>query len=323
MTHRATTIQIIEATLQALQLEKSEMNMSVLSKVLSKTEVLILKDPSIIVSSDMIYVPTGSIKLLDAKVLKAEGPAKYFVLFPNLPNELRNKIYESIAEGHPTPYVIFTETAGKNGVHYYTVRAPVPAIILASNEAARNFSASEKYNYFNAKGCSLKSPILMPKWEDRDFILRSAVSQPKLILSKYLVRTMDIHLIGQLCMDFNEFKPENITWILNNIKRMPKLKYFQLNAALPIGKNVKEFNVRVDFADIHSTGREFEPIYVDEEGFKVVGFGCWNTHVFKLVPQKYQQAMWDVGMLLDRCLRTTSKFPGVVHTYWKSVPEHK
>jgi hypothetical protein len=28
-------------------------------------------------------------------------------------------------------------------------------------------------------------------------------------------------------------------------------------------------------------------------------------------------------MLLDRCLRTTSKFPGVVHTYWKSVREHK
>ena len=51
----------------------------------------------------MIYVPTGSIKLLYAKVLKAEGAAKYFVLFPNLPNELRNKINESIAEEIRTP----------------------------------------------------------------------------------------------------------------------------------------------------------------------------------------------------------------------------
>jgi hypothetical protein len=56
-----------------------------------------------IVSSEMIHVPTGSIKLLYAKVLKAEGAAKYFVLFLNLPNELRNKIYESIAKEHPTP----------------------------------------------------------------------------------------------------------------------------------------------------------------------------------------------------------------------------
>jgi hypothetical protein len=56
-----------------------------------------------IVSSEMIYVPTGSIKLLYAKVLKAEGAAKYFVLFPNLPNELRNKINESIAEEIRTP----------------------------------------------------------------------------------------------------------------------------------------------------------------------------------------------------------------------------
>jgi hypothetical protein len=323
MSHRATPAQIVEGALQALKLEKSKLNMSVLSNVLSKTEVLILKDPSMIISADMIYVPTGAIKLVDAKVLKAEGPAKYFVLFPNLPNELRNKIYESSAEDHPTPYVIFTETAGKYGLHYYTVRAPVPALMVASNEAAQNLSATEKYSNFNAKGCSSKSPIFVPEWENRDFILRSAVSQPKLILSKCLVRTMDIHHVGQLCMDVNDFKLANLPWILNNIKRMPKLKYLQLNGALPIGKDVEEFNVRVDFADIHSTRREFEPIYVDEEGSQVVGFGCWNTHVFKLVPQKYQQTMWDVGMLLDRCLRTTSKFPGVVHTYWKSVPEHK
>jgi hypothetical protein len=321
MSHRATSAQIVEGALQALKLEKSEINMSVLSNVFSKAEVLILKDPSMIISSDMIYVPTGAIKLIDTKVLKAEGPAKYFVLFPNFPNELRNKIYESIAEDHPTPYVIFTETAGKNGVHCYTVEAPVPSIILASNEAARNFSVSEKCRHFSTKGCSLKLPILMPEWEHRDFILRSSVSQPNLILSKCLVKTMDIHLIGQLCMDFNNFKPENITWILNNIKRMPKLKSFQLNALLSIEKDIKEFNVRVDFADVYSTGREFEPIYVDEAGSKVVGFGCWNTHVFKLVPEKYQQTMWDVGMLLDRCLRTTSKFPGAVHTYWKFVPE--
>jgi hypothetical protein len=321
MSHRATPTQIIEGALQALKLEKTDINMSILSNVLSKAEVLILKDPSMIISSDMIYIPSGAIKLVDAKVLKAEAPAKYFVLFPNFPNELRNKIYESIAEDHPTPYVIITENSGKNGVHCYTVEAPVPAIILASNEAARNFSANENCRRFSTKSCPLKSPILMPEWEHRDFILRSSVSQPNLILSKCLVKTMDIHLIGQLCMDFNNFKPENVTWILNNIKHMPKLKYFQLNAALPIGKDFKEFNFRVDFADVYSTGTEFEPIYVDEAGSKVVGFGCWNTHVFKLIPEKFQQTMFDVGMLLDRCLRTTSEFPGVVHTYWKSVPE--
>jgi hypothetical protein len=83
-----------------------------------------------------------------------------------------------------------------------------------------------------------------------------------------------------------------------------------------------EFNIRVDFADINSTRREFEPIYVDEEGAKVVGFRCWTTHVFKLIPHAYQQTMWDVGMLLDRCLRSTNEFPEVVHTYWKSVFEH-
>jgi hypothetical protein len=60
--------------------------MNVLFKILSKTEDLTLNDR---IFSERIYVPTGSIKLLDAKVLKAEGAAKYFVLFPNLPNELR------------------------------------------------------------------------------------------------------------------------------------------------------------------------------------------------------------------------------------------
>jgi len=83
----------------------------------------------------------------------------------------------------------------------------------------------------------------MPEWEDRDFILRSAVSQANLILSKGLVNTMGIHLIGQLCMDIIDFKPANITWILNNTNCMPKLKYFLLNAALPIAKIVMVFNV--------------------------------------------------------------------------------
>jgi hypothetical protein len=53
--------------------------------------------------------------------VEAEGPAKYFV-FPNLPNELRNKIHESIAEEQTNPCVIFPETAGKNGVHYHAAR---------------------------------------------------------------------------------------------------------------------------------------------------------------------------------------------------------
>jgi hypothetical protein len=30
--------------------------------------------------------------------------------------------YESSAEEHPTPYVIYTGTAGKSGVHYHTAR---------------------------------------------------------------------------------------------------------------------------------------------------------------------------------------------------------
>jgi hypothetical protein len=72
-------------------------------------------------------------------------------------------------------------------------------------------------------------------------------------------------------MDIKDFKPANITWILNNIKCIWKLKYFQLNAVLPIGKDVKEFNVCVDFVDIYSTRREFEPIYVVEEGSRVDG----------------------------------------------------
>ena len=41
----------------------------------------------------------------------------------------------------------------------------------------------------------------------------------------------------------NDFKPANITWILNNTNFMPKLKYFLLNAALPIAKIVMVFNV--------------------------------------------------------------------------------
>lgn len=53
---------------------------------------------------------------------------------------------------------------------------------------------------------------------------------------------MGIHLIGQLCMAIKGFKPANITWILNNIKCMPKLKYFLLNAALPIARIVIVFN---------------------------------------------------------------------------------
>jgi hypothetical protein len=84
--HGEIRCQIIEATLKALELEESEVNMNVLFKILSKTEDLTLNDR---IFSERIYVPTGSIKLLDAKVLKAEDAAKYFVLFPNLPNELR------------------------------------------------------------------------------------------------------------------------------------------------------------------------------------------------------------------------------------------
>jgi hypothetical protein len=96
-----------------------------------------------------------------------------------------------------------------------------------------------------AKGCSLKLPVFMPEWEDREFILRSAVSQPNLILSKGLVKTMGIHLIGQLPMAITDFKSANITWILTNIKCMPSLKYFLLNAALPIARILMVFNVYV------------------------------------------------------------------------------
>jgi hypothetical protein len=47
-----------------------------------------------------------------------------------------------------------------------------------------------------SNGCSLKSPIFMPNSNDHDFILRSAGSQLNLILSKALIKTMGIHLLG-------------------------------------------------------------------------------------------------------------------------------
>jgi hypothetical protein len=41
---------------------------------------------------------------------------------PNLPNELRDKIYESITEEHPTPYVIFTKDCWQEWCAIYRSR---------------------------------------------------------------------------------------------------------------------------------------------------------------------------------------------------------
>jgi hypothetical protein len=48
-------------------------------------------------------------------------------------------------------YSIFGETVGKSGAHNFTVRAPVPSIMLAFTEARQNPSTTEKYSFFNTK----------------------------------------------------------------------------------------------------------------------------------------------------------------------------
>ena len=65
---------------------------------------------------------------------------------------------------------------------------------------------------------------------------------------------------------------------------MPKLKCLQLNAALLIAKDIKWFNVRVDSANICSTGLGFEPIYVNEEGmhFQKEGHKCMAAPIMPI-----------------------------------------
>jgi hypothetical protein len=114
-------------------------------------------------------------------------------------------------------------------------------------------------------------------------------------------------------MNIKDFKPANITWILNNIKCNPKFKYFQLDAVLPIGKDFKEFNARVDIYRFKLSSRRIEEslnVYMLIRRVpKFVGFGCWNAHMSKLIHEIYQQTMGDVGML--RCLAYSKDYNGV------------
>jgi hypothetical protein len=248
-----------------------------------------------------IKVPFGQNTYINRSLLKAMGPAKAMYLFPNLPLEIRQKIFKYTVEG-VTVQVKLTD----NGHNWIGDAFPPPELLAASKEACQYiFHHQKEYTHVFERGATLYNPKL-----DELFVkLVSIVNAPTLAIAPKFSAGETMASIS--CLTFEICNLENsVQWINENLRGMINLKSLAIHAFIPISApGQSEVSFYVVSEDVDRTRQEYDHVLESESGAKFVGFNAMTEINRRIVNQNERQGVFGLWMMLSRCLKNRTRFP--------------
>ena len=288
-------------------------------------------------SGSVIHVPEGQQKVVTKIELQDVGK---FMLFPKLPSELRNKVFvQSVTPRNIAikfkEFLIKRKSKNNEGteiIHAYRVFGGTcrPPIMGASKEA---------YDYLvNVLKVYTKVPAtadypgfyMNVKEEFIEFWHMSPVGRPRIDLISSSLVLFHGGMVRGLSLDLGNISTADMAWVERNLESLTGLERLSLRVNVPghedALKEVLHFEAREAsdfFADLSVMGIpslfcsadvkkriEFAPTFKVRPNVPVGGMQAHMEVWQKMhIPYADQQMTLDIGMMLDRCLRSFTRFP--------------
>jgi hypothetical protein len=291
-----------------------------------------VRKPNFDISDSVINIACGEVKVVNRAMLKALGFDGEFQLFPNLPIELRIKIYElALPESHEEAITIIeTATKKRNGVkrtrivRRFELKPTLPALVKASKEVRDIFYPQDlellKAGFVIAKvGVSMFSTVTIIDGVSVPGLVSD--QKPKLVLGDVLKNGAAIAEIKVLKIDLNNLV--NICeWISANLAAMSGLEKVHIRATVGChtDRRSSQLSVHGFFEDVDEARAEFMPCFKFDEFGEMWGFEAMAQLCKLMQYQPEEQAVMDLWMALNRRLRSKVPFPSKVKVTFRFLP---
>lgn len=273
-----------------------------------------------------IEVPNGFIKKFATEMLKLAGPDGHFVLFSNLPLELRRSIWVEARRQHEgsacnNRCVQLIEYGG-NGPHYIKAAGDArPGLSGVCREAYEVMIGQVDPMYrihfstLQGAGVLFNENIDMVRLEFK----LDMPAIPRLQIVDCLKHTTDIQLIRTLSLDCNLFL-HFAPWVTLNMGQMSGLRKLALTGQCIDYPRTNVIDLHMSFADISGRKQSLLPRYVGFNGVEFVGFPACMAYFASVRDQYLHQRIFDIWRQLERFLPRTPNFPGLVTLDTKYIP---
>jgi hypothetical protein len=253
--------------------------------------------------SAFAHVPAGERKVVNKTIHGAAA----FMLFPNLPLELRQKIYGTAAAG-----VEVQVNVADNGSGMWVSKSfGNDAMLIASNEAFRFLSAQYSYLPIFTNGTTLYSTKLD---EGLALTLAGTAQYPTLIIAPMFATSFNLANIRSVSFKIYHLDNDNAArWIQQNLAalRLPNFERLFIGCSIKISTTIQN---PVSFQVSSTTEDDDRSVSYDHVLRTVDGrsYEDWQA-MAKLgqlvVKQTEKQGILDLWMMLDRCVRNEDRFP--------------
>ncbi len=260
---------------------------------------------SAIVKLESAFVPTpaGERKIIN----KSIHGASTFMLFPNLPLEMRQKIYAAAAAG-----VEVQVRVEDNGSGMWVGKSfRNDPMLIVTNEAFRYLSAKYEYNPIFENGTTLYSAKLD---ESLALTVAGIAQYPTLTIAPMFDTTFDLANLRSVSFEISHLDNDNAArWIQENLSglRLPNLERLSLCSSIKISTPMQSpvsFRVRSTTPNGDRSTR-YQHVLQTADGRNYQDFAAMSKMGQLVVNQTEQQGILDIWMMLDRCVRNMDSFP--------------
>ena len=253
--------------------------------------------------SAFVLVPAGERKVINKTIHGAAA----FMLFPNLPLELRQKIYGTAAAG-----VEVQVSVADNGSGMWVSKSfGNDAMLIASNEAFTYLSAMYGYLPVFTNGTTLYSA----KLDDGLALTLAGIAQyPTLILAPMFATGFNLGNIRSVSFEISHLDNDNAArWIQQNLSalRLPNFERLFIRCSIKVStpfQNPVSFQVSSTTED-NDRSASYDHVLHTVDGRAYEDWEAMSKMGQLVVKQTEKQGILDLWMMLDRCVRNENRYP--------------
>jgi hypothetical protein len=254
----------------------------------------------------LIKIPLGERTLLKKTTLKSFGDDNAFVLFPNLPLEIRRKIYHSAVTGQEIEVKVIETGSGQWIGQSY----PNLELIAASHEACQYLCAEYGHLPIVQGGSTLYSPKLDGFLS---LIIVGATQHPVLQIQPKFSVNFDLAKINSLTFEINYLHYDNAAkWVQSNLVGFPNISKLNIRCYNKISTPAQQkatFRIDAELKKGASRASGYNFILRTEDGRGFQDWSAMDRAGELVVKQTEHQGILDLWMMLDRGLKNMKKFP--------------
>ena len=253
--------------------------------------------------SAFVLVPAGERKVVNKTIHGAAA----FKLFPNLPLELRQKIYGTAAAG-----VEVQVNVADNGSGIWVGKSfGNDAMLITTNEAFSYLSAKYSYTPIFANGTTLYSAKLD---ESLALTLAGIAQYPTLTIAPMFAANFNLANLRSVSFEIYHLDNDNAArWIQQNLAglRLPNFERLFIRCSIKISTRIQSpvsFQVSSTTED-NDRSASYDHVLHTVDGRAYEDWEAMSKMGQLVVKQTEKQGILDLWMMLDRCVRNKDRFP--------------